>query len=69
MWSLLRMFKLEEWMRVLNGVFTFGTEIEVFADRALVADTDDWGGAAAITNISFVNNFILVGIHFLLLHW
>jgi hypothetical protein len=61
------MFKLEEWMRVLNGVFTFGTEVEVFADRAFVADTDDWGGTAAITGKTFVNYVIFLNIN--VLHW
>ena len=56
-------------MRVLNAVFTFGTEIEVFADRALVADTDDWGGTAAITDITLVDHLIFVGIDLFMLHW
>ncbi len=69
MWSLRRGFQFKEWMWMGNGVLALGTEVKVFADRALVADSNDWGGTAAITDIAFVDNLILVDVHLLMLHW
>ncbi len=66
---MLRRFQLKERMRVWNGVLALGAEVEVFADRALVADTDDWGGTAAITDITLVDHLIFVGIDLFMLHW
>jgi hypothetical protein len=42
MWSLIWVFELQKWMLMWDGVFTFGTEIEVFADRAFVTSANDW---------------------------
>jgi len=47
-WSL----DLEESMRVVNFAFTFLTEIEVFTNTALVADTNKWEDITAITSNS-----------------
>ena len=68
MWSLLRVSKLEEWMRVWNGFLTLGAEVKILANRALVADSNDWTDTTTITDISFVNYMILIDVHFLILH-
>jgi len=41
-WSLAWVFKLQEWVRMWDRGLTFGAEVEIWHDRALVADSDDW---------------------------
>lgn len=43
-----------------NGSFTFGAEIKVFYDRGLVAHTNNWSNTATVTNITFVDNLVLL---------
>jgi hypothetical protein len=47
-------------MSMWNSIFTFGAEIKVFADRALVASTGNWSNTATVTNVTFVNNLVLL---------
>jgi len=47
-------------MRMWNSSFTFGAEIKVFDDRALVANTNNWSNTATVTNVTFVDNLVLL---------
>jgi len=47
-------------MSMWNSLFTFGAEIKVLADRALVASTGNWSNTATITNVTFVDNLVLL---------
>jgi len=50
------MVQLQERMRMWDSGFTVSTEVEVFKDRALVANSDNWRNTTAITNDTFVDN-------------
>jgi len=47
-------------MRMWNGSFTLSAEIKVFNDRALVANTNNWSNTTTVTNITFVDNLVLI---------
>jgi hypothetical protein len=57
MWSLVGSFQLKERMWMLNSGFTFFTKIKVFANRALIADSDNWAFVTSVTDIAFMNHF------------
>lgn len=63
-WSLFWGFEFEEWVRMRDFFFTFGTKIKIFADWAFIANTRDWTYSTAITDKSFVNNLALVFVFF-----
>merc|ERR1719238_1546437 len=60
--SLLRSLELQESMRMRNRSLTLLTEVEVLADRRLVADTDNRGHATSVTDVTMVDN---LGLSFL----